>query len=56
MTRKNLRSDTALTPVDVVRDVVTMGGMLEDEDEPHTIQRLRKIGRGLQDAYDEIDD
>lgn len=47
--------DTALLPVDVVVDVATMGRALDD-DEPATVERIKKIAGKLQDAYDEIDD
>ena len=47
--------DTALIPVDVAVDVVTMGRALED-DEPATWERLKKIKDDLQDAYNELND
>ena len=47
--------DTALIPVDVVVDVATMGRAL-DAEEPATVERLKKIASGIQDAYEELDD
>ena len=47
--------DTALLPVDVVVDVVTLGGLMTDSDSA-IVERAKKIGDGLQDAYDDIDD
>lgn len=35
--------NTALLPVAVVKDVVTLGGVSTDNDEPYTIEQLRKI-------------
>ena len=41
---------TLLLPVDIVRDTVTMGGVLEDKDESNTVTRLKKIGKNLERA------
>lgn len=48
--------DTALLPVEVVRDVATLGGLNTDQDEPYTKKRARKVLEDLQDAYDALDD
>lgn len=40
--------DVIETPIAIVKDVVTLGGALTDEDEPYTAQ---KIGE-LSDDYD----
>lgn len=40
--------DLALTPVEIVKDVATMGGTLTDQDTPYTYQRLNH-------AYDKVD-
>ena len=37
-------------PVDVVADVITMGGVMTDQDEPYTAQKARKIMRNIDDA------
>ena len=34
---------TVTLPVDVVKDVATMGGVLTDEEEPYTVQKAKKI-------------
>jgi len=47
--------DTALLPVDVIKDVVTLGGAVEGK-QAATPKRLEKILEDLQEAYDEIDD
>lgn len=44
---------TALLPVDVARDTVTLGGALTDEYESATVRRARKIARDASDAYEE---
>lgn len=46
---------TALLPVALAKDVVTMGGACIDED-PATWERLKKIGRTVESAIDELDD
>lgn len=33
--------NVAFVPVEVVKDVVTLGGGLTDEDEPYTLTRLK---------------
>lgn len=48
--------NTALTPVDVAKDVFTLGGLNTDRDETYIEQRLRKIGRNLNKANDEIEE
>ncbi len=47
--------DTALLPVDVVVDVTTMG-RASDNEEPATVERIKKIAGKLQEAYDEIEE
>lgn len=44
---------TVLLPVDVVTDVVTLGGSLTDREEPYTAKRLSQIGDALDDAVNE---
>lgn len=48
--------DTALLPVEVAKDVVTIGGALADEREPYTLQRLKKVGRDLDSLPERIDE
>lgn len=38
------------TPVALVKDVVTMGGAITDEDKPYTAQALEKVSQNLSDA------
>ena len=47
---------TALLPVDVAKDVVTLGGLLTDDDEPATVKRLGQVGKNLDRAIDPDDD
>lgn len=46
---------TALTPVDVVADILTIGGSITDREESHTESALKEIVELLGEAYDEID-
>jgi len=48
--------DTALLPVEVVKDVATLGGVSVDEDEPFTKKRLKKVLDDLEAAYDSLDE
>ena len=39
--------DIATTPIDIVKDTVTMGGVLIDEEEPSTIKKLKEIVKDI---------
>ena len=43
------------TPIDVVKDVVTMGGVLTDQREPYTVRKAKKILEDTEDIADDID-
>lgn len=47
--------DVATTPIDIVKDVATLGGALTDEDEPYTVQKARKLAEKAGEIYDELD-
>lgn len=40
------------TPIALVKDVVTLGGSVVDEDKPYTAQVLEKVGKNLSNATD----
>lgn len=44
------------TPIDIVKDVATLGGALTDQAKPYTAQKLQKLGDDLEEIEDEIDD
>lgn len=49
----NLLSATvkvATTPIDIVKDVVTLGGTCEGEDEPYTLKKLKSVAEDVGDA------
>ena len=41
--------DIALTPIDVVKDVVTLGGIATDQRKPYTMQKVDKVIEDLED-------
>ena len=41
--------DVIEIPVAVVKDVVTLGGVLEDEPEPYTVKKLKDVKKDLID-------
>lgn len=48
--------DTAMVPVEVVKDVVTLGGVcVGDRIESYTVERAKRICRDLEEAYEELD-
>ena len=38
------------TPIAMVKDVVTLGGVLNDQDEPNTMTALKKVVKNVGDA------
>ena len=56
---KKAAISTVLLPVDVVKDVVTVGGMASDRQEPYTVTRAKKLSQRadeLLEALDELDE
>ena len=43
-------------PVDIIKDVATMGGSLTDEDKPYTAQKFQRLGDDLEEVKDEVDE
>ena len=39
--------DLAMLPIEVVKDIVTLGGTATEEDEPYTKQRLKKLDEDI---------
>jgi len=46
---------TVATPVAAVADVVTLGGLNTDQDEPYTVQTLKSAVKDLKGAKDDFD-
>lgn len=47
--------DVVVLPIEMVKDVVTMGGALTDEDEPYTVQRLKQANKDLNKTLESLD-
>jgi len=47
--------DTVLLPVDIVKDVVTFGGINTDQEEPYTVKKIKKLKDEAEDIYDSLD-
>ena len=47
--------DVVTLPVDVVKDIATLGGVLTDE-KPYTAQKFERLGDDLEEVQDEVDD
>lgn len=48
--------DVVLTPVEVIKDVATLGGVLTDNDETYTGKRLEKALDKISDSADDAAD
>lgn len=46
--------DVALTPVDIVKDVCTLGGAIVGRDKPYTVQRLQDAVEHVEEAIDDL--
>lgn len=42
--------NVVIAPVDIVKDVVTMGGAMTDQKEPYTVQRVKKVVNKIEQA------
>lgn len=47
--------DVVTLPVDVVKDVVTMGGSLNEQEEPYVAQKFKNLGDDLEEIRNETD-
>lgn len=47
--------DVVTLPIDVVKDVATLGGTLTDNDEPYTSKKIERLGDDLEEVRDELD-
>lgn len=50
-----LAINTALLPLDVVSDVVTMGGALSEDEQSAVAERLRRMALNGEDILDDLD-
>ena len=47
--------DVATTPIDIVKDVVTLGGSITDE-ESALVKKAKRLQNDLEEVRDEVDD
>lgn len=45
--------DVVTTPIDIAKDIATMGGALTDKDESYTISKGKRITEKLEGAADD---
>jgi len=48
--------DVVTSPIEVVKDAATMGGLLTDRDETYTMKRLKRLADDAEEVRDEVDD
>ena len=47
---------TVTAPIEIVKDVATLGGVLTDEEESYTAQRIRKLAKDTKEIGEAVDD
>ena len=47
--------DLATMPIDMVKDLTTMGGILTDQDQPYTIRKIQTLDKDIQKIGNEIE-
>lgn len=47
---------TVTAPLEIVKDIATLGGVLTDEEESYTAQRIRKLAKDAEEIEDAVDD
>lgn len=48
--------DVVTAPIEVVKDVATLGGVLTDKEETYTMKRLKRLASDAEEVRDELDD
>lgn len=48
--------DVVVLPVEIAKDVVTLGGACTDQHEPYTMQRLKQANKDMNKAIDALDE
>jgi hypothetical protein len=48
--------DVVTTPIEVVKDAATLGGLCTDQDETYTMQRLKRLADDAEEVRDKVDD
>ena len=47
---------TVTAPIEIVKDIATLGGVLTDEEESYTAQRIRKLAKDTKEIGEAVDD
>lgn len=48
--------DIATLPIDIVADIVTLGGAINDKDSTYTSKKIDKLSDDVDEIEDELDD
>ena len=48
--------DTITSPIEIIKDGATLGGLLTDEEESYSVRRLKKLFKDTEEIEDEIDE
>jgi len=48
--------NVAVAPIDVAKDLVTLGGIATDEEEPYTVKRAKTVGKHLNNAGKKVEE
>ena len=48
--------DSALLPIDIAKDIVTLGGINTNQEEPYTVKKIKKLRDEAEDIYDSLDE
>lgn len=48
--------DVVTAPIEIVKDVATLGGACNGEDQTYTGKRLKRLANDAEEVRDEIDD
>ena len=46
--------DVVTLPIEVVKDVATMGGVLTDKSQPYTVKKLKDLADDIEDVNDDV--
>jgi hypothetical protein len=48
--------DVVTAPVEVVKDGLTLGGLVTNTDEPYSVMRIKKLASDVEEVREEADD
>ena len=48
--------NVAVSPVDMAKDLVTLGGIATDKEEPYTVKRVKMVGKHLNNAGQKVEE